>query len=457
MNRCSACPGIHMCIPPDGPQYQGCVLFIGEAPGPEEERRARKVPPGKPFQGKTGQEVDCHYLPYAGMQRRDILMVNAIQCLPPSAGGKLDSGSRRDQELLETCANHHLYPLIERLQPRALVPMGSFACRAVCPDVDLELGHGLPTKSPWGIPTFPMYHPALGIHEPKKMLYIRTDWHRLRSFLKGNLYVPTDAYPEPDYAEVTDVEEISAIDPDAPLAGDTESTRKREPFCLTYSQQPGTGRLIRATRRDLLQAFHARMQSHRAPVLFHNWLYDASVTQEMGIQFPVQHLVDTMARAFHLGNLPQGLKALAKRELGMEMQDFVDVVGPASREKVLNFYRLASLLTWPKPDEQLVDDGKGGFKLYKPQSMNTKLKRFFTDLSKDPDGKDVFTIWEKWDREAIEAECGEWPGQCISHVPFDDTLYYACRDVDALIRLWPVLRRMKSRVRKHSQEYWRVA
>lgn len=399
-----------------------------------------------------------HYLPYAGMQRRDVLMVNAIQCLPVSAGGKLDSGSRRDQELLETCANHHLYPLIERLHPRALVPMGSFACRAICPDVDLELGHGLPVDSPWGIPTFPMYHPALGIHEPKKMLYIRTDWHRLRSFLSGKLYVPVDHYAgSEDYAEVTDVDEISTIDSSLPLAGDTESSRKREPFCLTYSQQPGTGRLIRATRRDLLQAFNTKMRDHHAPILFHNWLYDASVTAAMGISFPPQRLVDTMARVFHLGNLPQGLKALSYRELGMRMQDFEDVVKPYSRRRVLDFYEMAARVAWPKPEEELVDDGHGGMKLYRPQSMSTKLKRFFTDLRKDPEGKDVFSIWEKWDREAIEAECGEWPGMCISHVPFEKTLFYACRDVDALIRLWWVIRKMRTRVRRYSQEHWRTA
>jgi hypothetical protein len=192
-------------------------------------------------------------------------------------------------------------------------------------------------------------------------------------------------------------------------------------------------------------------------VLFHNWLYDAPIVAGLGISFPRRRLVDTMALAFHLGNLPQGLKALAYRELGMWMQDFEDLVTPYSREKVVNYYRYAALQEWPKPEEELVDDGAGGLKLYRPQSMNTKLKRFFTDLRKDPEGKDVFGVWEKWERAAIEAECGEWPGLCISHVPFSEVLYYACRDVDALIRLYPVLRQMRTRVRRYSQEFWRVA
>jgi hypothetical protein len=164
-----------------------------------------------------------------------------------------------------------------------------------------------------------------------------------------------------------------------------------------------------------------------------------------------------MAEVYRLGNLPQGLKALAYRELGMVMQDFEDLVIPYSREMVLNYYRLAQLHEWEKPAEELVIDDKTGlWKLYKPQSMSTKLKRFFTDYSKNPD-KDVFLTWENWESQqaAIEDKVGAWPGMCISHVPFEETLQYACRDADALIRLWPILKHMQSRVRKVSQEHWR--
>lgn len=337
--------------------------------------------------------------------------------------------------------------------------MGAFACRAILGDTfDLELGHGIPTESPWGIPAFPMYHPALGMHEPKKMLHIRTDWDRLRRWLRGTLSVPVDGYPTPDYREVTDVEEIEALDPDRPLAGDTESTRKREPFCFTFSQHAGSGRLIRASRRDLLGVFNRKIQNHRAPILFHNYLYDWPITEALGLSIPYHRVVDTMARVYHLGNLPQGLKALAFRELGMVMQDFEDVVKPHSTLNVLHYYEIARTMTWPKPEEELVIDDKTGlWKLYKPQSMNTKLKRFFTDLSKN-DNKDVFEMWTKnWvpQQAMIEAECGEWPGMCISHVPFEQTLHYACRDSDALLRLWPVLKRMSRQVRRYSQEQWR--
>lgn len=449
MIRCAICPGTNACLPPDG---EGDLLFIGEAPGKQENQR------GRVFIGKTGDEVNRHYLPLAGLRRESVVFTNAIRCLPISSGGKLDASRTKDLDLLDCCAAAHLYPTIEKSRPRVLIPLGTFACKAVCPDVNLELDHGFPVETAWGIPAFPMYHPALGIHEPKKMLMIRNDWQRLRSFLNGKLSVPVDPFPEADYSEA-DASDIRAIDPTIPLAGDTESTRKRTPYCFTYSQFPGTGRLVRASESHLLGVLQHQLQRFTAPILFHNWLYDWNVVTAMGLRIPHKYVVDTMARVFHLGNLPQGLKALARRELGMLMEDFDDVVTPYSRENVLFYYNVAKSYTWPKPEEELVQDSKTGlWKLYKPQSMNTKLKRFFTDYEKNPN-KDVFAMWDGWEAQQpmIEAECGEWPGKCISHVPFEKVLHYACRDADALGRLWPILQHMGSQVRHRSQEHWRVA
>lgn len=305
-----------------------------------------------------------------------------------------------------------------------------------------------------------MFHPALGIHEPKKMLMIRTDWQRLKSYLAGTLVLPTDPYPEPDYQEVTCEAEL-LFDESSPLAMDTESTRKREPFCITYSQAPGTGRLIRADRRDLLLLLQGYLSEWRTPILFHNWLYDWPVTEAMGLALPYRKIVDTMALVYHLGNLPQGLKALAFRECGMTMQDFDDVVLPHSKQNVLWYYTLMRLEEWPKPEPRLDrDESTGLWTLYKPQSLNTKLKRFYTDYEKNPDEKDVFVMWEKnWlaEQTMVTERLGEWPGKCISHVPFDQMLYYACRDADALLRLRPLLMRMRQQVRRVSQEHWRVA
>jgi uracil-DNA glycosylase family 4 len=455
--RCALCPNVNCQIPPHGPKQREGLLFVFEAPGKQEDTNARRHPPGIPLIGKTGQEVDEHYLPLAGLRRSDVTCHNAISCLPDSVGGKLDPTRDKDTELLESCASQNLYPLIGQMQPKLIIPCGNFSCRAIFgPGFDLELRHGIPTESPYG-PAFPMYHPALGLHEPKKMLHVRTDWDRLRKYLRGRLVVPVDAYAgQEDYQEVTDADEIAEISDDA-LACDTESDRNSQAYCLTYSQQPGSGRLIRAANIDLIDSFKRRVRDHRGPVLFHNWLYDWTVVEQMGILFQHRAIVDTMAEVYRLGNLPQGLKALAFRELGMTMQDFDDVVTPHSTRKVLEYYEQASWEDWPKLEPQMVLDEAGQWKLYKPQSMKTKFKRFFTDYRKSPETKDVFGSWENWESQhaTIEAVLGPWPGKDIRHAPFEDVLFYACRDSDALGRLWPILKKMRTLTRRYSQESWR--
>jgi DNA polymerase len=448
MDRCQLCPGVHKCIGPSGPE-DAHVIFIGEAPGKDEEKK------GTVFIGKTGDEVNGHYLPLAGLSRRTVRFTNAIRCLPSTAGGKLALDRTKDRDLLDACAGRFLYPDLARARHTILVPMGAFACYAIDPDISLDLQHGLPIQTRWGL-TYPMYHPALGIHEPKKMLLIRNDWMRLRDVLAGTYTYPLDPYPEPDYVEVTHVDDLDSLDPTCPMGCDTEFHRKRGPFCLTYSQAPGTGRLIRAERVDLLRAFQARLDEWAAPIGFHNWLADAPITAAMGLVFPYRRLVDTMVAVYHLGNLPQGLKALAYREMGMIMQDFDDLVTPYSTERCLDYLMRASLVDWPKPEEQLVRGDDMQWKIYKPQSMSTKLKRFFTDYGKSDGTLNVFERWENWEAEqaAVEATCGEWPGLDISHAPFEAVLPYACRDSDACLRLLFLIQHIRQRVRKAPQHEW---
>ncbi len=446
-SRCALCPGSNACIGPDGPD-DAEVQFIGEAPGKKENQK-RKV-----FIGPTGQEVDEHYLPLAGLHRSEVRIHNAIRCLPVSNDGKLDTKRKADLALLESCTQKHLYQSITHA--KVLVPMGAFACRAVCPDIDLDLHHGIPTMTRWGIPAFPMIHPARGLHEPKKMLQIRTDWIRLGKYLRGTLTLHTDEFEgREDYAEAT-LRDIKELDPTLPLAGDTETKRGGDPFCLTYTQEPGAGRLIKAMDARLLQPFQAKIARWEAPILFHNWFFDWVATEGMGLQFPYRRIVDTQSLVFHLGNLPQGLKDLAFRECGMEMQDFKDLVKPYSTQMILNYFQKAQTLEWERPPATMVIE-KGAWKVYQPQRFSTKLKVFFTNYGKNED-RDVFKAWDKnWvqHHEELTERVGEYPGMCITHVPFEKVLYYACRDVDALIRLSPILMWMRARVRKVAQERWR--
>lgn len=287
------------------------------------------------------------------------------------------------------------------------------------------------------------------------MLDIRTDFYRLGRYLKGTLDVPIDEYAgREDYEEATR-SDINDLDPTIPLAGDTETKRGGSPFCLTYTQEPGKGRLIRTDNLSLIKKFQAKAERWEAPILFHNWFFDWVATEEMAISFPYRHIVDTQSLVYHLGNLPQGLKDLAFRECGMTMQDFKDLVMPYSAQMIANYFRKAQMLEWERPEPSMIIE-KGKWKSYHPQRFSTKLKVFFTTLDKNPD-KDVFKAWSNWSmhQEELTERVGEYPGMCITHVPFHLVLYYACRDVDALIRLYPIIKAMRRHVRKRIQERWR--
>jgi len=455
-DRCPACPGKYKCVPFMGP-CTSSYKFIGEAPGWEEERK------GECFVGKTGKEVDNGYLPLAGLRRGNIRIGNAIGCLPDTSEHKLDLKKPAHRELLYTCAGHRLYPELQQYPASLIIPMGAFACHAIDPDINLELHHGMPLQTKWGW-TFPMYHPAGGIHEPKKMLQIRTDWYRLRQYINGRLQLGFDEYAGlEDYAESitsSDVHRDLDGEADQPLACDTEFTRKRLAFCLSYTTRAGRGRLIRAENKLALAAFQEHLDIWEGDILWHNWMADYPITKQMGLRFPKHKIIDTMVRAFNLGNIPQGLKALAFRELGMEMMDFDDVVAPHSTRRVLAYYGDAAREDWPKPEPVRERQKDGSWKDKQPHSMKTKLKTFFTKYEKDP-SINIFEQWTKnWvdSHQMIEKRMGEWPGKCITHAAEDDwekVKHYACRDADALRRLRDVLMHMESRIRKGLQETWR--
>ena len=481
MSRCSLCPGVNNCVSPSGPEDSPYIL-LGEAPGVEENRKEM------PFVGKTGRELNEHYLPLAGLRRNSVRVHNAISCYPTSNQGKLDPKSSKDSELLSVCAAHHLYPELERRTHKLIVPMGNFACRAIDPTIDLELQHGIPLKTKWG-PVFPMYHPAGGIHMPKAILKIRTDWIRLKKYLKGALLEPYDEFEgQEDYRVIETVEELDVIltyQWQRPLACDTETIKGGAPFCFSFSVEAGTGYVILASRRDLLDRLQWHLDKWRGVILWHNWLFDAEVVRRMGLRFNRKLIRDTMVLVFQLGNLPQRLKSLAYRELGMTMMDFMDMVTPHSKQRVLKYYRDMYAVKWPKPEAQMLRDKDGKWKIKQPHSLNTKLKTFYTYLAKDPN-KDVFKSWANWVKSAggvteqsededeedqqtvqnyrgpfvemVERECGEYPGTCITHAWEDDpakVTFYSCRDADALLRIYPIIKGMATRVRKTTQELWR--
>lgn len=498
LQPCPKCPRARFPVPGDGPR-NARVVGIAESPGRDEDKD------GIPFRGKTGKEINQLYLPMAGLERPMVYLTNAIKCWPRSDRDISD-------EILYSCAEFHLKHELQQLNPEIIVLMGAVACSLV--DINVEMHHGRPRR---GILygkeylLWPMYHPSLGMHDYAMMDQIMEDWRDLGRFLNGEeLTYPVDQFPEPHYARLhtaADVrgvfdagKSIGSIEPWDPLAIDTEFDPAPQgdiPYCLTFSFEPGTGWLIKAEDEGAVREFSrmvcgdgvamgtlsptTRFKSGaslkrtrasggwRGPILMHNEMADIPVTHSMGVPIDPRRVIDTMVMAYHLGNVAQALKVLAWRLCGMEMVEFDDLVTPYALDHWVAFAEMISQVQWPKLDpymrmvpEKIVEEVDGVpvvmgtqmvEKLYKPQSLTTKLKRLLTDYKKNPSPK-VFKRWWEWDdveKEPVIARFGDMPKKSIRMVSDEqELLNYACRDADATLRIWPILRRIR---KEHRRKY----
>src|SRR3972149_4557888 len=168
-----------------------------------------------------------------------------------------------------------------------------------------------------------------------------------------------DPYPNPDYRVCktqADFDSYFAGVQPAFLACDTESIPGGSTHCVTFSHTPGTGRLIYASNKTLLESLAAEIcifglaePKEYIHLLFHNYLHDCIPFEEMGI--PIGPFTDTMVRAYNLclgggadeetesraGRGSLSLKFLAYRLCHMSMTSFSDTVYPHSLPHIIDW------------------------------------------------------------------------------------------------------------------------
>lgn len=129
------------------------VIFIGEAPGANED----KV--GRPFVGRAGKYFE-QLLESIGVARKDVFVTNIVKYRPkenrdPTYGEIMASKAYLDREL--AC-----------LDCRVIVPMGRHALSVFLPQYQLKEVHGRSFEVD-DKHIVPQYHPAIGgIYNPKQ-------------------------------------------------------------------------------------------------------------------------------------------------------------------------------------------------------------------------------------------------------------------------------------------------
>jgi len=128
------------------------VVFVGEAPGAQEDRR------GEPFVGNAGRLLD-QLLAEAGLSReRGVFITNVVKARPPG---------NRDPKADEV--RHHLPWLLAQLEviePDLVVPLGRHALARFVPGVKITEARAQVVEADSGRRVFPFLHPAAALHNP---------------------------------------------------------------------------------------------------------------------------------------------------------------------------------------------------------------------------------------------------------------------------------------------------
>ena len=129
------------------------VLFIGEAPGEQEDRQ------GLPFVGAAGQLLQL-YLDFLGLEAEDYYIANILKCRPPRNRDPLP-------EEEEACMGW-LRAQVKLLAPKVIVCLGRIAaCRSLSPDFRITREHGV-----WfdrgGMRVMATFHPSALLRDPAK-------------------------------------------------------------------------------------------------------------------------------------------------------------------------------------------------------------------------------------------------------------------------------------------------
>ena len=154
------------------------VMFIGEAPGVNEDRLRR------PFVGRGGQLLD-DMIRKLGWKREEVYITNIVKRRPPE---------NRDPLPAEIGAyKPYLARQIGAIDPPLIVTLGRFSMNYFLSSAKMTRDHGRPLMIGGRI-VYPVYHPAAGLRSTRMMDTLRDDFMKIPDVLAGR--IPAEAPAE---------------------------------------------------------------------------------------------------------------------------------------------------------------------------------------------------------------------------------------------------------------------
>lgn len=169
--RCDLHATKHTDVFGEGSQ-QAAVMFIGEAPGKDEDLQ------GRPFVGRAGQILN-QMLADAAMTREEVYIGNVVKHRPPANRDPLPSE-------INACWPY-LKKQIEILEPKLIVFLGRHAMGRFFPTMRISEVHGKAFRKEFGGRKqvfLALYHPAVAIYNVNLKETLTKEFQRIPQIIK---------------------------------------------------------------------------------------------------------------------------------------------------------------------------------------------------------------------------------------------------------------------------------
>lgn len=176
--KCDLCKTRTNSVPGKG-SFQSDVIFVGEAPGRNEDKN------GEPFVGVAGKKLSAA-LEDAGVSREDVYITNVVKCRPPN--NRVPSTKERD-----TC-KEYLKEEISIIKPKIICILGNTAFNSILGGSEITKFRGKLVRKDSQM-YFLTIHPAATIYNQELIPTLKKDIAKLFDLvteLKNGKETPVD-------------------------------------------------------------------------------------------------------------------------------------------------------------------------------------------------------------------------------------------------------------------------
>lgn len=144
------------------------LMFVGEAPGSEEDKQAR------PFVGRAGKLL-TKMIESLGLAREEVYIANILKCRPP---GNRNPSNNEISECIP-----FLREQVETISPRVICSLGKFASQTLL-NTDTPISKLRGNFHEYsGIKLMPTYHPAYLLRNPRAKKDVWKDLKKIAALL----------------------------------------------------------------------------------------------------------------------------------------------------------------------------------------------------------------------------------------------------------------------------------